>query len=152
MKLQLQEQIVVIKLYIILLGDTINSSEKLLKFNSSTIYLETDGSIITRGSQQDHVSPIVLDVVQTRLCQGIKRPSLVGSWLQTAPWRVCSTKLYSVNGICTAEAWVSRNPVVGLAPKKIHRDWHSRRTRLFDMSVFLQSFWVGFSSLNATHG
>jgi len=64
MKLQLQEQIAAIITYIILLGDTINSSAKLLKFNSSTIYLETDVSIITRGSQQDHISPIVLGVVQ----------------------------------------------------------------------------------------
>lgn len=79
MKLQLQEQIVVIIPYIILVSDTINSSAKLLKFNSNTIYLGTDVSIITRGSQQDHISPIVVGVVQACLCQGIKRASLVRS-------------------------------------------------------------------------
>ena len=99
MKLKLQEQIVVIIPYIILLSDTINSSAKLLKFNSSTVYLEIAVSIITRGSQQDHISPIVLGVVQTCICQGIKRPSLLRSCLQTAPWRVCNIKLCSVNGI-----------------------------------------------------
>lgn len=105
MKLQLQEQIAAIITYIILLGDTINSSAKLLKFNSSTIYLETDVSITTRGSQQDHISPIVLGVVQTCICQGIKRPSLLWSRLQTAPWRACNIKPCSVNGIGCSRCW-----------------------------------------------